>query len=63
MLIMAQMFVPFLTLNKLSFSLMAAHLKAAHIKYQKRPVRLLNVVRHEYRITSGTVLFDAVVKK
>ena len=53
----------FLTLNKLSFSLMAAHLKAAHKKYQKKPVRLLKVVRYEYRNTSGTVLFDEVVKK
>jgi hypothetical protein len=53
----------FLTLNKLSFSLVAAHLKAAHKKYQKKPVRLLRVRRYEYRITSGTVLFDMVVKK
>jgi len=50
-------------LNNLSFSLMAAHLKAAHKKYQKKPVRLLKVVRYEYRNTSCTVLFDAVVKK
>jgi hypothetical protein len=42
---------------------MAAHLKAAHKKYQKTPVRLLNMVRYEYRSTSGTVLFDVVVKK
>jgi hypothetical protein len=42
---------------------MAAHLKAAHKKYQKKPVRLLNVARYEYRSTSGTVLFDVVVKK
>ena len=53
----------FLTVNKLSFSLMAAHLNAAHKKYQKKPVRLLTAARYEYRNTSGTVLFDVVVKK
>jgi hypothetical protein len=53
----------FLTLNKLSFSLIAAHLEAAHKKYQKKPVRLLRVARYVYRITSGTVLFDVVVMK
>ena len=53
----------FLTLNKCSFSLVAAHLKAAHKKYQNKPVRLLQVRRYEYRNTSGTVLFDVVVKK
>jgi len=42
---------------------MAAHLRAAHKKYQKKPVRLLIVVRYEYRNTSGTVLFVVVVKK
>jgi hypothetical protein len=42
---------------------MAAHLKAAHKKYQKKPVRLEKVARYEYRNISGTVLFDVVVKK
>jgi hypothetical protein len=42
---------------------MAAHLNAAHIKYQKKPVRLMKVARYEYRSTSGTVLFDVAVKK
>jgi hypothetical protein len=61
---MAQMCVfLFLTLNKLSFSLTAAHLKAAHKKYQKTPVRLLKVARYEYRINSGTVLFVVVGEK
>jgi hypothetical protein len=61
---MAQMCVfVFLTLNKLSFSLIAVHLKAAHKKYQKKPVRLLRVARYEYRNTSGTVLLDVVVMK
>jgi hypothetical protein len=41
----------------------ATHLKAAHKKYQKKPVRLLKVRTYEYRNTSGTVLFDVVVKK
>jgi hypothetical protein len=42
---------------------MAVHLKAAHTKYQKKPLRLLRVARYEYRNTSGTVLFEDVVKK
>jgi hypothetical protein len=33
------------------------------MKYQSRPVRLLNVARYEYRNISGTVLFDVAVKK
>jgi hypothetical protein len=52
-----------LALNKVSSRLIAAHLKAVHMKYHRKPARLLIVARYEYRNTSGTVLFDVAVKK